>query len=141
MTPTFKLQPSETPARTTQFIAELPLSRANRERRWLLRNMERGPIMICMGRRGYMVLMPYWMYTLYAEAAKKMAGLDPEWAPLRDPEPHALQRAAVDSVNADWDRRLAPLRELGANDRLRAAARDAIDLGGEVRAGVETPRE
>lgn len=90
MTPTFKLQPSETPARTTEFIAEMPMSRANRERRWILRNLERGPIMIRKGRRAYMVAMPHWMYTRYAEAAAKMAAADPQ-----------------------WEKRLAPLRELG----------------------------
>lgn len=65
-----KRHPSETLTRTMEWIADLQLSRANRERRWILRNIDRGPMLIRRGSEIEMVVLPPWLYDIYASAAR-----------------------------------------------------------------------
>lgn len=62
-----KRQPHETPERTTECIADLQLARANRERRWILRNLDRGPMLIRRGSRIETVAVPAWLYDYIAK--------------------------------------------------------------------------
>ncbi|MCM2310332.1 MAG: hypothetical protein NDI84_02920 [Steroidobacteraceae bacterium] len=65
--------------------------------------------------------------------------LDLNWISTRceahEPVPTPEQQTELAEFNAEWDHRLACLREPGAREKLRALSREPIQLNGQVRVG------